>query len=232
MSAPYRLNRHEDSRSDTNLRQVSTASANMVLGLAICLFWALVAVVSATPLANLQKRVAGNETRGNETKCDFESTCFNDMIKGNVGDDQTDMEGYLSQVLEESGMTLGGFPSISSPYDEPNRIYCGFFANASGRLGVTLPRCLMETAIRDFCTVPKETRMDATSPDNSTSRGGRWTTYTFTGYNVTGVYVGIELSKAESCESHRRGLYPQSDPKQPDPHCRDMLMGMIVDTCK
>jgi hypothetical protein len=139
------------------------------------------------------------------------------------------METYLTSVLKESGMTLGGHPDVSSEPKDPSRVFCNFFAKANDTVGTTFPSCLMETAINDFCTPKQNYLMDSTSPNQTAIKGGRWTTYKFTGFAISGLYVGVELSKSEDCKNHWRGIYANGN--MPDRHCHDKLMGAIVNTC-
>ena len=139
------------------------------------------------------------------------------------------MMGHLKASFSESDMTMEGIPELrSSPYD-PNRVYCDFFPKANDSTGTSFPRCLLETAIDNFCTVSTDTWMNSSHPMSTNNRGGRWTTYKFTGYLISGLYVGAEFNKEPKCDSHQRALYAYNN--TPDRRYKEQLMGQIVDRC-
>jgi hypothetical protein len=78
--------------------------------------------------------------------------------------------------------------------------------------------------------VSEDVVMNNTSPNSTDSKGGRWKTYKFTGYSISGLYVGVEFSKASECLGHWQGIYPYGD-SRPDRRCKDKLLAGIVDRC-
>jgi hypothetical protein len=150
------------------------------------------------------------------------------MVAAYVSTAEFDMGTYLTNVLRESGVTLGGHPHVSSEPADPSRVFCDFFAKSNDTVGTTFPACLMETAINHFCTVKQIYWMNSTAPFQTDSKGGSWTTYEFTGFATSGLYVGVEFSKSEDCKTHKRAIYSNGD--MPDRHCQDKLMGAIVNT--
>jgi hypothetical protein len=166
----------------------------------------------------------------NDTQvCDPSKVTWYNMINAYIGSNRQSLNASLTETLKESGMTLTGNLSLaSSPYD-PNRVFCDIFPQASGSSGTSFPRCLLETAINDFCTVFEDTEIDENIPSLTNSKGGRWKTYKFTGYSISGLYVAVEISKEPECDGHWRYLYPNND--SPDIRCKDKLLGEIVDRC-
>lgn len=174
---------------------------------------------------NLQKRAdASNQA------CDPNAMSWYAMVVVYATTSLGSIMTYLNSTFLESGMEMGGFPKLaSSPYD-PDRVWCEFFPRVSDKVGTSFPRCLLETAIDDFCTVTEDTWMNSTHPMSTNNRGGRWTTYKFTGYSISGLYVGAEFSKLPECKDHQRGLYAYNN--TPDRRCKEKLLGQVVDRCK
>jgi hypothetical protein len=126
---------------------------------------------------------------------------------------------------------MDGLPVLgSSPYN-PNRVCCEFFPLSADRVlvGTSFPRCLMENTIDDFCTVTQDTWMNNTYPMSSNNRGGRWIMYKFTGYAISSLYVGVEISKQRECDNHQRALYAYNN--TPGRLCKEQLLGQVVDRC-
>jgi hypothetical protein len=53
--------------------------------------------------------------------------------------------------------------------------------------------------------------------------------YKFTGYAISSLYVGVEISKQRECDSHQRALYAYNN--TPDRLCKEQLLGQVVDRC-
>jgi hypothetical protein len=215
---------------------------SMMINLLLCLVW--VGGTAAFPRLNSADQsttaytsvipegpahLQGRATAGNQTCIPDPSTSFNEMVAAYVPTDEFNMETYLTSVLKESNMTLGGHPHVSSEPADPSRVFCDFFAKANDSVGTTFPACLMETAINSFCSVKQTYWMNSTGPFQTDSKGGAWVTYKFTGFATSGLYVGVEFSKSDDCKTHKRAIYPNG--VMPDRHCQDKLMGAIVNTC-
>lgn len=88
---------------------------------------------------------------------------------------------YMNTTLEESGVILTGLPNLVSPTGDPNLAFCDIYAaNSSGVFGYSFPRCLMMTAVDDFCTIIYKTDYEVdvsdSAPHQTDKRGGRWIT--------------------------------------------------------
>ncbi len=95
--------------------------------------------------------------------------------------------------------------------------------------GTSFPRCLLETAINDFCTVSEDVVMNNTSPNSTDSKGGRWKTYKFTGYSISDcMWVWSSAKRRNALDT--AGIYPYGD-SRPDRRCKDKLLAGIVDRC-
>ena len=172
----------------------------------------------------LQKRTnAVNQT------CDAASMSWFAMVATYAFINQASFTNQLNATFAESDMVIGELPKLASSYYDADRVWCDFFPRASDEVGTSFPRCLLETAIDDFCTVPYDTWMNSSHPMSTNNRGGRWITYKFTGYSISGLYVGAEFSKQPECDGHYRGLYAYNG--MPDRRCKEKLLGQIVDNC-
>lgn len=183
----------------------------MIFDMPLCIFWAteiaassildrlgqpVVAATSSQPkLARpfIHARTVGLRKRGEV--CFADTTSWYDMVKAYSGNHQQILDRSLTAALKESEMTLTGKLTLASSQNDPNRVFCDIFPEASGESGTSFPRCLLETAINDFCTVSQDLWINSTSPSSTDSKGGRWKTYKFTGYSISGLYVGLEFSK-------------------------------------
>ena len=222
----------------------------MISKLLLCVFWAavitassdldslgqsVVATTSTQPALarpGVAARTVGLRKRTDKTTqaCDSSETTWYGMVKAYSEKNRQSLNSSLTEGLRESGMTLTGNLSLaSSPYD-PNRVFCDIFPKASGNSGTSFPKCLLETAIDDFCTVSQDVQMDGNYPYSVDSKGGLWKTYKFYGYSISGLYIAVEISKAPECDGHRRTLYAYNS-KKPDRRCKDKLLGEIVDRC-
>jgi hypothetical protein len=152
-----------------------------------------------------------------------------EMVAAYAKNSLASVKANLNATFIEPGMKMGGQPVLASPPNDPDRVYCNFFPTASDDTGTSFPRCLLETAINDFCTVSQDTWMNNSHPMSSNNRGGRWNTYKFTGYSISGLYIGVEFSKQQECNEHQRGLYSYNN--TPDMRCKEKLLGQIVDRC-
>jgi len=231
------------------LRPDRTKTINMIPKSLICLVWAAsfaisssvnspnhsvtaVAssyVVSTTPGNSVatfypQKRAnVGNQT------CDPSTMSWYDMVKAYSNISQQALTDYLKATPEESNLMLTrDLTMVSSPYD-PNRVFCKIFPKASNDSGTSFPKCLLEAAVDDFCTVSKDTWMNKLSPYTTNSKGGRWKTYKFADYSISGLCVGVEFSKVPECDGHWRGIHFYDN--TPDKSCRDKLLREVVDRC-
>lgn len=172
----------------------------------------------------LQKRTnAVNQT------CDAGSMSWFAMVAAHAYVNLISFTNQLNATFVESGMVIGELPKLASSYYDVDRVWCDFFPRASDKVGTSFPRCLLETAIDDFCTVPYDTWMNNSHPMSTNNRGGRWTTCKFTGYSISGLYVGADFSKQPECDGHYRGLYAYNG--MPDRRCKEKLLGQIVDNC-
>lgn len=170
------------------------------------------------------------EPTGNDTQtCDPNKMSWYNVVIVYSEQNRQSLNKSLIGTLGESEMTLTGNLSLASdPYD-PYRVFCDIFPKDYDRSGTSFPRCLLETAIDDFCTVSVDTPVDENVPSSTHSKGGRWKTYKFTGYSISGLYVALEISKEPECREHKRFLYPKNN--TPDLRCKDKLLGEIVDRC-
>lgn len=137
---------------------------------------------------------------------------------------------YISEELLESDMELARVPRLASDPTDPLEVYCDFYTNKSGSYGQSIPRCYMEDAINDFCNVSEDAMVGLSTPDRTDLKGGRWTTYHFANYTNASLYIGLEIDQThDRCKKHVRviGAYEP----QLDNHCKDRLMGEIVDRC-
>jgi hypothetical protein len=150
------------------------------------------------------------------------------MVKAYSEKHRQALKDYLYVSLLDNWLALAGDLDLaSSPYD-PNRVFCVMIPESSNDSGTYFPRCLLETAIDDFCMVSKDTRMNNSSPFTTGNKGGRWKTYKFTGYSISGLYVGVEFNRLAECDGHWRGIYSYNN--IPDRSCRDKLLGEVVDS--
>lgn len=171
-----------------------------------------------------------SERTDNDTQiCGPNGTNWYSMVYAYAEPNRQSLNASLIETLKESGMTLTGNLSLaSSPYD-PNRVFCDIFPKASDNSGTSFPKCLLETAIDDFCTVNQNTPINENLPFFTSSKGGLWKTYKFTGYSISGLYVALEINRTPECKGHRRTLYPYDN--TPDIRCKDKLLGEIVNRC-
>lgn len=138
------------------------------------------------------------------------------------------LEEGLRKGLEESEMSLAGTLKLASSPVECYPVFSGFFADVSGSFEEYLPRCLMETAVNDFCSVNKRINVSSTGPDVTKAKGGRWHSYSFDDYNRTDLYIGLEIdSDSELCQKYQRVL--ANDSGGVDLHCKERLLTQIVD---
>lgn len=146
-------------------------------------------------------------------------------------DSETELNSYLSKELNESGMALAGAPVLISRLKDPVPTYCGVFTNTSGSYGQSLPRCFIEDAIDNFCNVSALVNVTGSAPNQTDTKGGRWITYHFSNSTNATLYVGLEIDRThERCKNHIRIIQPEDH--QVDMHCKDRLMGEIVDRCE
>jgi hypothetical protein len=218
----------------------------MVSKLLLCIFWAeaisasssfdslgqsFVAAISTQSTAarsgirtiDLRKR-----TDNGTQKCDPSKMTWYETVEAYSKLNRQSLNESLIEVLGESNMTLtGNLTLASSPYD-PNRVFCDIFPKHYDNSGTSFPKCVLETAIDDFCTVLEDTLIDTNIPFSTNSKGGLWKTYKFYGYSISGLYVAVEIIKTPECAGHRRTLFPN---KGPDQFCKDKLLRQIVDGC-
>lgn len=173
---------------------------------------------------DLQKR-ADNGTQ----ICDPTKVSWYNTVIAYSEENRQSLNKSLIGILGESEMTLTGNLSLASDLYDPYRVFCDIFPEDSDRSGTSFPRCLLETAVDDFCTVSEDTPVDENVPSSTKSKGGRWKTYKFTGYSISGLYVALEISKEPECRGHTRFLYPNKN--TPDIRCKEKLLGEIVDRC-
>lgn len=179
---------------------------------------------SATHTIDLRKR-----TDNGTQKCDPSESNWYETVKAYSRLNRKSLNESLIEVLGESNMTLtGNLTLASSPYDT-NRMFCDIFPKHYDNSGTSFPKCVLETAIDDFCTVLEDTWVDANLPFSTNSKGGPWKTYKFYGYSISGLYVAVEISKAPECAGRRRTLFPNN--QRPDGLCKDKLLRQIVDGC-
>lgn len=124
----------------------------------------VVVISSQLTLAGLgiSARTTGlSERTDNDTQiCGPNGTNWYSMVYAYAEPNRQSLNASLIETLGESGMTLTGNLSLaSSPYD-PNRVFCDIFPKASDDSGTSFPKCLLETAIDDFCTVHQDTDID------------------------------------------------------------------------
>lgn len=195
-----------------------------------CLIWG---TVSAALAPAYLKAPVGLSKRADTChgSCDLHSIRFSDLARAHVESDEDDMAQYLQTTFRDSYMHLQGKPKSSSDDADPNRIFCNFhvMSTSVNKPGTTFQRCLLETAINDFCTVQNKIQINSTYPDPASNKAGLWTTYEFSGFDQSRLYVGVEMNKSDTCKDHWRDLHFNFG--QPDIHCRDKLLEQIVDTC-
>jgi hypothetical protein len=119
-------------------------------------------------------------------------------------------------------MTLTGNLSLASePYD-PYRVFCDIFPKDSDHSGTSFPKCLLETAVDDLCTVSEDTHIDENIPFSTNSKSGRRETYKFTGYSISGLYVAVEISREPECDKHKLEFHPNKNTLQRESHGRNL----------
>lgn len=128
-------------------------------------------------------------------------------------------------------MILAGGPHWPEGYGNPGSIYCGIHVKNANSSSTSIPRCLADLAILDFCHFNTNFVVTSQSPSSTKKKGGYWTTYTFDGFNKTKLYIGLEVSQTRNdCIKHDRQL--QSDSDGHNSHCVDYLRGLIIDVCE
>jgi hypothetical protein len=149
------------------------------------------------------------------------------------------MLNFLNDGLAQSGMVLIEEPQLKSDLTDPNRMFCGINAmvNDTKDVGTSFPKCLLEVAVNEFCTRTTDETINTAGPNSTrpfTGVGratGLWSTYKFTGYSISGLYIGLEIIKRDpSCNEHEHTIDNKDGAADPD--CKGVLMSIVEDcTC-
>lgn len=143
------------------------------------------------------------------------------------------MKLLLEKGLRDSNMMLMGTPWLRGEFADHGRLFCGINAMTtfSKELGTSFPKCLMELAVNDFCTRKESQKIGLEAGPNRTDhKVGLWSTYKFTGYSVSGLYIGIEILNHTDCQHLTYTISRNTDHEnEPDPQCVGSLMQLVTD---
>lgn len=140
----------------------------------------------------------------------------------------SDVTFMLQKGLEESDMYLADGPEVSNDGDSQGTLYCGIHVADSKTSSTSIPRCLAEVFILDFCDFKHSKTVGRDYPLAASEKGGYWTTYTYRGFNHSGVYIGFEIDRInESYKSHKHKFKEGRDEQ-----CVKTLREGILDSCR
>jgi hypothetical protein len=156
-----------------------------------------------------------------------------------------DMKAFLDNGLSDSNMRLLTEPWLTSELVNHDQHFCAINAadTSSGDVGTSFPRCLLNVAVNRFChrTTSQVLRRNDTfgganyGPHWSDRKVGLWSTYRFTGYSISALYIGIEIVNDTQCLNHTVTIKSNADTNNgnygPDAQCYNTLM-TVVDACK
>jgi hypothetical protein len=126
-------------------------------------------------------------------------------------------------------------PYLTTNLTESNRPFCDIKVTTNAikvhrphGVCTSFPRCLLQVAVEHFCKRTQDTKINQTWPNRSINKGGAWSSYKFSSYSISGLYIGVEIDRNPSRKEHEYTIH--SNDSTPDAARRHTLM-LIVDDC-